>query len=41
MLEAINTWDDSFMTFGVFQWTDRHAGALILASCTDQAASSL
>jgi hypothetical protein len=20
-LEAINTWDDSFMTFGVFQWT--------------------
>jgi hypothetical protein len=20
-LEAVNTWDDSFMTFGVFQWT--------------------
>lgn len=21
MLEAINTWDDSFLTFGIFQWT--------------------
>lgn len=25
-LEAINTWDDSFMTFGVFQWTVGQAG---------------
>ena len=26
-LEAINTWDDCFMTFGVFQWTAGQANA--------------
>ena len=25
-LEAINTWDDSFMTFGIFQWTAGQKG---------------
>jgi len=26
-LEAVNTWDDSFMTFGAFQWTAGQNGA--------------
>ncbi len=26
-LEAVNTWDDSFMTFGVFQWTAGRDGS--------------